>query len=221
MIDHAHPLLLGSSSPRRRDILTTLGIPFRAIGAAVAEVRDEGESAEAYQERIVLAKLEAAVELPGAAGTGAVLVADTEVILDGQVLGKPRDEADGRLMLRSLSGRAHEVWTCFAIAGSRHDEPCQSLHLETVRTRVLFRHLADEEIASYSALGEGLDKAGAYAIQGVGAFVVERIEGSYMNVVGLPACEVILALRRTGLLPHFPIVESRLGMRGRISEPGA
>ena len=202
MIDHAHPLLLGSSSPRRRDILATLGLPFRAVGADVIEAGHPGESAEDYQDRIILAKLDAVRRLPEVEGAGGILVADTEVILDGRVLGKPRDEADARAMLRALSGRGHEVWTRFAVAAAEDGPPRRA---ETVRTRVLFRALDDEEIAGYAATGEGLDKAGSYAIQGVGSFAVARIEGSYSNVVGLPACEVIAALRGAGLLPRFPL----------------
>lgn len=112
-------------------------------------------------------------------------------------------------MIRSLSGREHEVWTRFAIAGpadpANPDRAPRAEHTETVSTRVRFRSLDDDEIAAYAATGEGLDKAGAYAIQGIGAFAVARIDGSWSNVVGLPVCEVIAALRRTGLLARFPL----------------
>ncbi|AUX45743.1 septum formation inhibitor Maf [Sorangium cellulosum] len=217
MIDDAHPLLLGSGSPRRREILTTLGLPLRVAAADVDEARRPDEGAAAYLERVVLAKLEAARRLPQAAGAGAVLVADTAVILGDAILGKPRDEADARAMLRALSGREHEVWTRFAIAGGGQVELAPpaapgrdgALHVETVMTRVRFRELGDDEVASYAATGEGLDKAGAYAIQGVGAFAVARIDGSYSNVVGLPACEVIAALRAAGLLARFPLSPPR------------
>lgn len=208
MIDHAHPLLLGSSSPRRREILTTLGLPLRIAAADVDETGRAGEGAGAYLERIASAKLDAVRRRAEAAAAGAILVADTAVILDGQVLGKPRDEADARAMIRSLSGRQHEVWTRFALAGPARDLAAAAgppLHAETVVTRVEFRALAEDEIDGYAATGEGLDKAGAYAIQGIGAFAVARIEGSYSNVVGLPACEVIAALRGAGLLPRFPL----------------
>ncbi|EYF08946.1 Maf family protein [Chondromyces apiculatus] len=206
MIDHAHPLLLGSSSPRRRDILASLGLPFRVAAAEVSEIKAEEERAEDYQARIVLAKLKAAQERQEAADAGALLVADTEVVLDGRVLGKPRDLVGAQAMLRALSGRDHEVWTRFAVTagGSGSDE--RAVHAETVKTQVFFRRLEDDEIVRYAATGEGLDKAGAYAIQGLGAFAVARIEGSYTNVVGLPACEVIAALRRTGLLSAFPLL---------------
>jgi septum formation protein len=125
-------------------------------------------------------------------------------------------------MLSALSGREHQVWTRFAIAGGGpiaggvDRDPgspvalgVAPLHAETVVTRVRFRALSDDEVASYAATGEGLDKAGAYAIQGIGAFAVARIEGSYSNVVGLPACEVVSALRATGLLARFPLPPSR------------
>jgi septum formation protein len=202
MIDETRPLLLGSASPRRREILTTLGLPLRAVSLDVDERMRTGETAADYLERITLDKLAHAA--PHATGCGAVLVADTSVILDGAVLGKPTGLEDARAMIAALSGRDHEVWTRFAIASGA--DPRALLHAETVSTRVTFRALDQDEIAAYVATGEGLDKAGAYAIQGIGAFGVSRIEGSYSNVVGLPACEVIVALRRVGLLGRFPRV---------------
>ncbi|WP_437942869.1 Maf family protein [Sorangium sp. So ce341] len=216
MIDDAHPLLLGSGSPRRREILTTLGLPLRVAAAEVDEAGRPGEGAAAYLERVTLAKLAAARRLQQAVGAGAILVADTSVILGDSILGKPRDEGDARAMLRALSGREHQVWTRFAIAGAEADlapaaaPACaEALHAETVVTRVRFRQLDDDEVASYAATGEGLDKAGAYAIQGIGAFAVAGIEGSYSNVVGLPACEVVAALRAAGLLARFPLSPAR------------
>lgn len=217
MIDDAHPLLLGSGSPRRREILTTLGLPLRVAAAEVDEAGRPDEGAIAYLQRVTLAKLAAARRLHQAVGTGAILVADTSVILDDSILGKPRDEADARAMLRALSGREHQVWTRFAIAGGGQADltpaavpgRAEALHAETVVTRVRFRELDEDEVASYAATGEGLDKAGAYAIQGVGAFAVARIDGSYSNVVGLPACEVVAALRATGLLARFPLSPAR------------
>ncbi|WP_437617198.1 Maf family protein [Sorangium sp. So ce834] len=216
MIDDAHPLLLGSGSPRRREILTTLGLPLRVAAAEVDEAGRPGEGAAAYLERVTLAKLAAARRLQQAVGAGAILVADTSVILGDSILGKPRDEGDARAMLRALSGREHQVWTRFAIAGAEAELApaatpgrAEALHAETVVTRVRFRELDDDEVASYAATGEGLDKAGAYAIQGIGAFAVAGIEGSYSNVVGLPACEVVAALRAAGLLARFPLSPAR------------
>jgi septum formation protein len=203
VIDDAHPLLLGSASPRRREILATLGLPLRIAAAPVDETPLAGEHPHAYLLRVTAAKLTAVARLPEAAGAGAVLVADTTVILDDRILGKPADEGEARAMLRALSGRVHRVSTCFAIAGP--PDAARARHEETVTSRVVFRDLDEDEVALYAATGEGRDKAGAYAIQGIGAFAVARIEGSYSNVVGLPACEVVAALRATGLLATFPL----------------
>lgn len=209
MIDAAHPLLLGSASPRRREILTTLGLPVRVLPASVDEAVLPGEGALVYLARIAAAKLAAVAALASSAGErmGAILVADTTVIVDGRILGKPADFAEARAMLRDLSGRAHEVSTRFALSGA--SDPARAVHAETVTSKVVFRALDEAEIEGYAATGEGLDKAGAYAVQGIGAFAVARVEGSYSNVVGLPACEVVAALRATGLLARFPIPEPR------------
>jgi septum formation protein len=203
MIDAAHPLLLGSASPRRREILAALGLPTRVAAADIDETPLRAEAPLAYLERITAAKLAAVSRLPGVEGAGALLVADTTVILDDRPLGKPSSESEARAMLRALSGRAHHVSTCFALSGPSDFE--RARHVETVTSRVVFRGLDDDEIATYAATGEGLDKAGAYAIQGIGSFAVARVEGSYSNVVGLPACEVVSGLRRAGLLAHFPL----------------
>lgn len=207
MIDAAHPLLLGSGSPRRREILATLGLPLLVAAAEIDETHRPGEAPLAYLERVTRDKLAAVAAIPEAARAGALLCADTTVILDDHPLGKPADEADARAMLRALSGRAHHVSTCFAVSGPA--EPARALHLETVTSRVIFRALEEAEIEGYAATGEGLDKAGAYAIQGIGSFAVARVEGSYSNVVGLPACEVVVALRRAGLIPRFPLPPHR------------
>jgi septum formation protein len=204
VIDASHPLLLASASPRRRQLLETLGLPLRVAPADVDESERAGETADAYLERVVAAKLQAAVRDPRAATAGAALVADTAVVLEGRLLHKPTDDADGARMLRALSGRAHQVRTRFALAPTPPSGP-GSVHVETVVTTVCFRALEEEEIAGYVRSGEGRDKAGGYAIQGIGGFAIERIEGSYSNVVGLPVCEVVLALRRTGALRRFPL----------------
>ena len=202
MIGPDRPLLLGSASPRRRAILETLGLPVRVLTANIDESTRPGEDAEAYLARIVRAKLDAVGGAnPGI--SGGLLVADTSVVVDGDVLGKPVDDDDARAMLERLSGRAHEVRTRFAIAGP--DALTTPLPEETVVTRVVFRALSAQEIEGYVATGEQRDKAGSYAIQGVGSFAVARIEGSYPNVVGLPACEVVSALLRTRLLHRFPL----------------
>jgi septum formation protein len=127
------------------------------------------------------------------------LGSDTVVVRDGKILGKPADAADARTMLRSLSGRSHEVVSGYAV----HDRECGRTISGAVVTRVWFKALSDAEIAGYIATGEPADKAGAYAIQGLGAFMVPRIEGSYPNVVGLPLCEVIAALEEFGAVNLF------------------
>jgi septum formation protein len=206
VLSEQSPLLLASASPRRREILETLGVPVRVLPASVDETVRVGESPRDYLARVVDDKLAAASLLasddPRADGVAGVLVADTSVIVDARILGKPVDEADARAMLRLLSGRAHEVWTRFALRSCAVGAPTFA---ETVVTRVVFRALDAGEIDGYAASGEGLDKAGAYAVQGLGAFAVARIEGSYANVVGLPACEVVAALRRAGLIATFPL----------------
>jgi septum formation protein len=202
LLTESRPLLLASASPRRREILTTLCLPIRIAPVDVDESVREGEAPEAYLVRVTAAKLGAAAVHPAATGAGAVLVADTSVIAGGRVLGKPTDDADASAMIRVLAGATHEVWTRFAISAPGGGD--RALHAETVETKVTFRALDDDEIDRYAASGEGRDKAGGYAVQGLGAFMVLRIEGSYSNVVGLPACEVIAALKGLGLLGPFP-----------------
>ena len=192
------PLLLASGSPRRREILAQLGVPIVVRAVNADETVLAGEAAPAYLERIVGVKLVAAFDLPEARDVVSVLVADTSVIVDGDILGKPADVDEAAAMIARLAGRSHEVWTRFAIgdAASR-----AVLHAETVATVVTFRPLTAARIRAYAESGEGLDKAGGYAVQGLGAGIVSRIEGSYTNVVGLPACEVAQALERLGLVP--------------------
>jgi septum formation protein len=202
-LTEASPLLLASGSPRRREILSKLRIPIVVRAASADESTRPGEPAAAYLERVVRAKLEAACALVGAepelARAAAILVADTSVIVEGDVLGKPESTREAEAMIARLAGRTHEVWTRFAIgaAGVR----ASSLREETVATRVTFRPLTPARVRAYAESGEGLDKAGGYAVQGLGAALVSRIEGSYTNVVGLPACEVVVALEELGLLP--------------------
>lgn len=204
-ISPATPLVLGSASPRRREILTYLGVPIRVLPADVPEDVRSGESPAAYLERIVRDKLravlarlrdEAARDVPG------VLVADTIVLLGDRILGKPRDVAEAVELLTALCGREHRVYTRYVLG--RASESGAPLVERSVESRVWLRDAGSDEIQRYAATGEGLDKAGAYAVQGVGAFLVRRIEGSYSNVVGLPACEVVEDLLKSGLLARFP-----------------
>jgi septum formation protein len=188
-------LLLGSGSPRRRELLELAGIPFVVRSADADESFRPGESSEVYADRVTRAKLDAVRARWAAEAAGGVLVADTLVVLSGDVvLGKPEGDEAAREALLRLSGATHEVRTCFALA-----EPDGRLaHLESVITRVTFRSLTVDEANDYAAHGEGRDKAGGYAIQGRAAIFVERIDGSYTNVVGLPLCEVVVALRHLG-----------------------
>lgn len=178
-------ILLCSASPRRKQLLETLGHRVTVSPVNVDETERPGEGAAAYIERVVASKLAAA---PPLGAHDALLVADTVVDLDGAILHKPA--GDGDRLLRALSGRAHTVTTRFAVKTTR------GTHVESVATRVLFRAITEAEIAEYVASGEGDDKAGGYAIQGLGAAFVSRIEGSYGAVVGLPSCEVSMALSR-------------------------
>lgn len=186
----ARPLriVLGSASPRRRELLERVGVDVEVVPVDIDEAHRPGEASKEYIERVVTAKLEAC---RGTVGDQVpVLVADTIVVLDDRILGKPTDDGHATEMLSSLAGRHHVVATRFALAkGARLTEV-------TVETLVEFRPLDGGEIADYVATGEGRDKAGSYAIQGKGAVFVRRIEGSYTNVVGLPIAEVYEELRR-------------------------
>lgn len=196
------PLVLGSASPRRRDLLATLGVPFVVRSASADESVLPGELPDAYVERVTLAKLDAVCARSAAEEAG-VLVADTIVIApDGGLLGKPRDDDEAREMLERLAGATHRVSTRFVLASlTSREGGAAPLHAQTVTTRVTFRTLSAGEIRAYVASGEGRDKAGAYAAQGNAGVFVERIDGSFTSVVGLPICEVLIALRLIGWLP--------------------
>jgi septum formation protein len=198
------PIVLGSASPRRRELLGLAQIPFVLCAAHADESTRPGEAAGEYLERIAMAKLNAvrvALATTGQDGArdhaDAILVADTVVVgPDGRVLGKPRDDRDGRAMLEALSAQVHTVRTRFLLAEAEGGP----LHGETVITEVTFRELLPGEMDRYVASGEGRDKAGGYAVQGGAAAFTVRIHGSYTNVVGLPLCEVQTALRALGWL---------------------
>ncbi|AVU37246.1 septum formation inhibitor Maf [Serratia marcescens] len=174
-------LYLASGSPRRRELLTLLGVSFDILLTHTEEQRREGEAAEAYVRRLAQDKAKAGVAL--AQEDRPVLGADTIVVLNGRVLEKPHDEAHAADMLAALSGKQHQVMTAVAIA-DRHDVRCQ-----LVVTDVTFRSLSQQDIRDYIATGEPMDKAGAYGIQGKGGCFVRAITGSYHAVVGLPLVE--------------------------------
>jgi septum formation protein len=169
-------LVLASASPRRRELLAGLGLQFTVRPADVDETPRDGEEPGAYVLRLAREKAAAV-----ARDQELVLAADTTVVIDGEILGKPSDEEDARRMLRRLSGREHEVLTGLALceAGGRDASSVE-------RSRVRMAALSEDEIAWYAATGEPLDKAGAYAIQGLGSLFVEAVAGNYSNVVGLP-----------------------------------
>ncbi len=204
-ISRSCPLCLGSASPRRRELLTGLGLPLRVEVADVHEAVRMGEAPLDYLERVVDDKLSAVRSRPKAlAETAAILVADTIVVIDDEILGKPCDIDDAVRLLNRLTGHEHTVFTRYAI---------QVLPLEsavarrrTVASRVKLRAATQGEIRRYAQTGEGLDKAGAYAAQGIGSFLIQRIDGSFTNVVGLPLCEVVLDLVDFELLADFPSV---------------
>jgi septum formation protein len=195
--DPARPLILASASPRRRDLLALLGAPLTVLPLDVDESVGAGEGPHAYLERVTRAKLAAALARP-LPERACVVVADTIVVSGGRIVDKPEHDEEARNAIRALSGGWHEVSTRFAIALLPRGQP--AAHEETVTTRVLVRKLESAWIDRYVASGEGRDKAGAYAIQGLFAAVIPRIEGSYTNVVGLPLSEVAAALEKLGVL---------------------
>ena len=201
-------LILGSQSPRRRELLERMGLEFRVLTAEIDETKYETEDPEASVRRICEAKARAVARRLLSAGEAArelaarpeelVLTSDTIVVLEGKILGKPHDEAQARAMLRRLSGREHQVFTAFTLyrpgGGAEPETHCE-------KTFVKFRPLGEAEITAYVATGEPMDKAGAYGIQGRGAMLVEGIRGDYFTVMGLPVCALAQALKRYGIDP--------------------
>jgi septum formation protein len=187
-------VVLASASPRRRELLTLIGIAHEVRPADIDESLLPGEAPAAHAERLARAKAHAvAAREPGVV----VIGADTIVVVDGDILGKPRDAADAAAMLRRLSGRSHTVFTAVAVArGDRTESAVEA-------PEVTFRALSDADIAAYVATGEPLDKAGAYGIQGYGATIVERVNGDYFSVMGLGLRRLVELLRRVGVEYRF------------------
>jgi septum formation protein len=185
---NASKLILASGSPRRRELLTRARIDFEVVQSGLDEVREPHESAREYALRMARDK---ALAVSKRHVERFVLAADTVVECDGVILEKPVDASDATRMLNALSGRTHTVVTAFAIASNG-----KVVANEAVASRVTFRALTADEIASYIATGEPFDKAGAYGIQGIGGGFITHVEGSRDNVMGLPTDEVIAALRR-------------------------
>ncbi|HEX9564181.1 MAG TPA: Maf family protein [Gemmatimonadaceae bacterium] len=187
-------VVLASQSPRRRELLTLVGMAHDVRPADLDERMEPGEGPEEHVERLARAKARAiAVREPDAL----VIGADTIVVLDDEILGKPDDAAGARQTLRKLSGRTHTVHTAVAVA---RDGLLES-GIESVE--VTFRALTDDQIAKYIATGEPMDKAGAYGIQGFGAVIVERIHGDYFAVMGLPLGRLVALMARVGATYRF------------------
>lgn len=182
-------LVLASSSPRRQDLLTRLGVPFRVLSAHTEEVSNFTRPDEVARD-LAWQKARAARQV---APQATVIAADTLVALDDLMLGKPQDAAENRAYLRRLAGRTHTVFTGVAVLAPGVED------LAVEATRVTFRNLSEAELSWYAASGEGLDKAGGYGIQDLGLTLVERVEGDYSNVVGFPLPRVIAMLRRAGV----------------------
>ena len=179
--------ILASASPRRSELLNIIGMKFKVIASNMKEDEINPEDITRGLIENARKKGEAVAEShPDAV----VISADTIVVLDHHIMGKPADENDARKMLKKLSGRTHEVITAFALICKKHNKS----HFETVKTRVKFRSLQSEEISAYLRTGEPMDKAGAYAIQGKGSILVDSIEGCYFNVVGFPISGFFVAI---------------------------
>ncbi len=185
-------LFLASASPRRRELLAQIGVPFSLVGVSVDETPSPTESPEAYVERVARDKALAGLVSLGDRD-GCVLGADTSVVLDQHILGKPADRADGLAMLAALSGRTHRVMTAVALASR------SACEVRVVISEVTFRTIDEAEAERYWDSGEPADKAGGYAIQGWGAVFVSQLHGSYSAVVGLPLCETAQLIDAFGL----------------------
>ncbi len=185
-------LFLASASPRRRELLTQIGVPFSLLSVAIDETPGAAEAPDVYVQRLAREKALAGLSLVSD-DYACVMGADTTVVLDQQILGKPVDKADALAMLGALSGREHEVMTAVALANRSGCE------VRLVTSRVRFRPISADEAEAYWASGEPQDKAGSYAIQGWGAVFVSALEGSYSAVVGLPLCETAQLLDAYGL----------------------
>ncbi|MFO0747491.1 MAG: Maf family protein [Myxococcota bacterium] len=216
------PVILASASPRRKELLERLGFTVKVVPPGIDEIRLENETAENFVKRMARTKVLAVVErmqttlytdvetgvrraAPGGVGrtqdTRWVIGADTVVVLGETILGKPKDTAEAAEMLHRLAGNTHRVITGFCI----HDLRKNKEGVQAVATEVRFKRLISSEIEKYIAVGESMDKAGAYAVQGVGAYLVDSIVGSYTNVVGLPLCQTVEMMEEMGahdILPY-------------------
>ncbi len=190
MIKSKYPIILASKSPRRKKLLRQIGLEFKTMTADVNEEFIDGENPVDTVKRLAVEKLKAAEVIEK---SGIIISADTIVVLNGIIIGKPRDENDAERILSALSGNTHQVYTGFAIKNIEKN----SLVVDYEQTDVTFRSLAPEEISEYISSGSPMDKAGAYGIQDdYGAVFVSKIEGCYYNVVGLPLAKLYSQLKR-------------------------
>jgi len=182
-------LILASASPRRRDLLNKVGLTFSVVPSEIDEATVSTESPAGYVQKLSEAK---AADVAQRYPKSWILGADTIVFINGNILGKPTNSDEALRMLRQLSGATHKVLTGYCLMSRAHKRSFS----ETIETEVEFKDLAEREIEWYIETGEPFDKAGGYAIQGTGTFLVKRISGSFTNVVGLPLCEVIEAFNK-------------------------
>jgi septum formation protein len=194
----AQTIVLASASPRRRELLAQVGINFQVVPSTADETLLADETPEAHVKRLSCDKAMEVASRPEQSGRW-FIGSDTVVVRDEIILGKPADASEAAKMLSSLSGRSHRVISGYAV----HDREADRTLSAAVTTKVFFKDLTSREIDGYIATHEPFDKAGAYAIQGIGSFMVPCIEGSYTNVVGLPLCEVIAALEELGAVELF------------------
>ena len=184
-------IILASASPRRKELLSQLGLDFTIAIPHVDEKTRHGEHPENFCRRISMDKAAiASHDYPDAL----IIAADTIVVIDGKILGKPHDKKEALAYLSLLAGRMHEVYTGYTIMYKGENKT------RVIRTRVHFRAMSKEEILWYIATGEPLDKAGAYAVQGIGSIFVDRLEGSYTNVIGLPLSDLYYDLKVFGIV---------------------
>ena len=191
-------IVLASGSPRRKVMLENLGIDFVVIPSNAVEEELPGETPKEHVVRLSIDKAKEVAEREEVNGRW-FIGSDTIVLQDDKILGKPANETEAAAMLKSLSGNNHQVLSGYAII----DREEMEVVADVVSTDVRFRELTDSEIAGYIASGEPMDKAGAYAIQGMGGVFVESIDGSYNNVVGMPLCQVVEVLKRMGAIALF------------------
>lgn len=198
MSQELQDIVLASASPRRRELLSQVGIKFQIVPSKADERLLTAETPEAHVVRLSCDKAMEVANRPEQRGRW-FIGSDTVVVRDSDILGKPVDAAEAKLMLRRLSGRSHRVISGYAV----YDRQTSRTISAAITTKVFFKDLTNREIEGYIASKEPFDKAGSYAIQGIGCFMVPRIEGSYTNVVGLPLCEVIAALEELGAIELF------------------